>query len=140
MKGLLLMTLLAVAVFAFLGCESARQSVQETARVQPAGPLPETPRPMRTAGSIYRVWPYGHGELMADLGARDGLRPGDMLLLVRGGKVINTITVLNVQDGNFFGRVDEHDDEALMPQPGDKTVKAEAVHRLESSAQKEEKR
>ena len=52
-------------------------------------------------GKVIHAYPY-RKQLHADVGLRDGLREGDILLLIREGAVINHVLVENVQESRPF--------------------------------------
>ena len=84
-----------VMVLSVLGCETPQQKVEtptETEETVPVAAVPEL-SPPKMKGEVFRVWPYGNGEMMALLGTKDGVRKGDLLMLTRGGDQINAIEV-----------------------------------------------
>ena len=95
---------------------------QQTVEVTPTGPRATDPPATWVKGRVFRVWPYGHGELMADLGAQDGIRVGDTLALQRGGLSLNSIEVVEVNEKTFYGRVVRRDDPGVWPKEGDMAV------------------
>ena len=123
LPGVLLCLTLATA----LGCMSgerkadALKSVEKPPEpVKPAfNPDPET----WAKAELYKVWPYGNGEVAGWLGARQGLRKGDYLILSRDGVRINTVLVLRVFPDTFYGRVLERGPRDVAPQVGDIAIK-----------------
>ncbi len=87
------------------------------------GPQASDPPSTYVQGKVFRVWPYGHGELMAYLGARNGIRVGETLALQRGGVTLNSIEVLDVHEDTFYGRVVDRADAGIWPKEGDVAVK-----------------
>jgi len=124
MDRLLLSILLSVALISPLGCVYPETAEQATGSrtVKPAEPTtaPVVKEPSAwVKGDVFRVWPYGNGELMAYVGTKDGLHKGDMVLLSRDGVTINMVEVLDVQEQMFYGRVIQRDKDAPMAQLGD---------------------
>ena len=120
-----------LAVAACAGCTtSAAQKEQAPAAKEdlavapptPTGPTAADPQSAWVKGKVFRVWPYGRGELMAYLGTKDGIRTGDMLALQRGGLTLNSIEVLDVHEDTFYGRVVRRDDAGVWPKEGDLAV------------------
>ena len=74
-------------------------------------------------GKVFRVWPYGNGELMGYLGKKDGIRTGDTLALEREGVLINRVEVLEVREDTFYGRVADRRNAGAWPKVGDIAVK-----------------
>ena len=120
MKRLLLSVLMSVAVVFSLGCVyPPPEGGAGSGTVKPAEP-PVVKEPSAwVRGDVFRVWPYGNGELMAYVGTKDGLRKGDVVLLSRDGVTINMVEVLDVQEQMFYGRVVQRDPDAPMAQLGD---------------------
>jgi hypothetical protein len=85
----------------------------------------ETPKEKKqvkwSTGTITRVW--RNGNVAGDIGTKYRVETGDYLLLVREGKVINTIKVTNVEPLTFFGRAMETASDAVMPQVGDRVYR-----------------
>jgi len=85
----------------------------------PFNPSPDTwPK-----GELYRVWPYGNGEVAGWVGTKQGVEKGDYLILSRDGVRINTVEVLRAYPDTFFGRVMERGRLDVAPQVGDIALK-----------------
>ena len=127
MKRLLLSVLMSVAVVSLLGCvyppaPKAAEGGAEPREVKPAEPpaLPVVNEPSAwVKGDVFRVWPYGNGELMAYVGTKDGLRNGNVVILSRDGVTINMVEVIDAQEQIFYGRVVHRDTDEPMAQLGD---------------------
>jgi hypothetical protein len=120
----LLILVAALAGCASFGTPSAPPPKSEPVAIaEPAGPKATDPPSTWTKGKVYRVWPFGQGELMAYLGSKDGLRVGDTLSLQRGGKSLNTVEAITVNEETFYGRAINRSDEGAMPKEGDIVVK-----------------
>jgi hypothetical protein len=102
--------------------EPAAPQEQQKVESTYAGPPASAPPATWVKGRVFRVWPYGQGELMADLGAQDGIRIGDTLALQRGGLSLNSIEVVEVNEKTFYGRVVRRDDPGVWPKEGDMAV------------------
>jgi hypothetical protein len=103
--------------------QSTKAPEKTEAPAAPAGPQMSDPPAKWVQGKVFRVWPFGNGELMAYLGAKDGLHTGDMLALMRGGQTLNSIEVIEVHSETFYGRVVQRDDPGLWPKEGDIAAK-----------------
>ena len=135
MRRLLPAVLLGLAAVV-LGCQPA----PKTAALPPEpAPMPEPVFDVRpetwAKGQVFRVWHYGQGEMMAYLGAKDGLKKGDILILQRDGTPVNTIEALKVNEDTFYGRVYERQEEALLPRVGDMAVRGPQPKMREAPAQ-----
>lgn len=120
---------LAIAA-AIAGCgTNMQQSTQAPAKAEPqavaepTGPRASDPPATWTKGKVFRVWPFGNGELMAYLGSKDGIRTGDTLALQRGGVTLNSIEVVEVHEDTFLGRIVMRDDAGAWPKEGDMAVR-----------------
>ncbi len=126
------MTILVVlALVVSAGCTSTSVDnsaqtprAQSTAPVPPpqspyVGPAATQPSSTFVQGKVFRVWPFENGKLMAYLGAEDGIRAGDRLALLRGGVMINTVEVVDVEQDILTGRVVDRKDEGAQAKEGD---------------------
>jgi hypothetical protein len=131
MKRFLPVVLLGVATAAVLGCQPVQKAEAPPEPVPPPEPVFDVRPETWAKGQVFRVWHYGRGEMMAVLGAKDGLKKGDVLILQRDGTPINTIEALEVHEETFYGRVYERQDEALLPRVGDMAVRGPQPKRPE---------
>ena len=125
MRRALLTLSLSLAVMMLFGCQGEQKKTaapEPKAAVTPPAEVKADPTTW-PRGEVFRVWPYGNGELMAYLGTRDGVRVGDILVLERAGTPVNTIEVLNVQYDMFFGRACDRHAQELWPREGDIAVR-----------------
>lgn len=85
-------------------------------------PVEEHYRQLTVRARVIRAYPY-RKQLIANAGLRDGLREGDILLLIREGAVINHVLVENVQESTFYGSTMDRDPDAPQPVQGDEVVR-----------------
>jgi len=124
MRGCAAAALLGMIMTAVLGCQEMQKTESPAVAAAPSAEPVFDANPQTWAkGEVFRVWHYGQGELMALVGARDGLKKGDILILKRDGTQINMIEALEVNEETFYGRVLDRDDEALLPRVGDVAVR-----------------
>ncbi|KPL01455.1 MAG: hypothetical protein AMK75_04870 [Planctomycetes bacterium SM23_65] len=128
----------AVTLAALVGCETVQQKAAKPTVPGEAAPevaAPELPPPSMK-GKVFRVWPYGNGEMMALLGTKDGVREGDMLMITREGDPVNAVEVLDVHQETFFGRVFVRHAPELLPRVGDFAVRAAVLQEPEAAPEK----
>ena len=125
--------LAAVLMMGIPGCQEKQRMESPPTAAEKAEPVFDVRPNTWPKGQVFRVWHYGQGEMMALVGARDGLAKGDILILKRDGTQINTIEALEVKEDSFYGRVLDRDDEALLPRVGDMAVKGPQPKREEPS-------
>ena len=138
MKAILTWVVCVLTVAALVGCETVQQKAEKPTAPGEAAPVvagPELPPPTMK-GKVFRVWPYGNGEMMALLGTKDGLREGDMLMVTREGDPVNAVEVLNVHQETFFGRVFVRHTPELLPKVGDFAVQPSALQEPEVMPEK----
>jgi len=139
MKRFLPVVLLGVATAAVLGCQPVQKTESPPEAVPEVQPVFDVNPKTWAKGQIFRVWHYDQGEMMAYLGAKDGLKKGDILILERDGTPINTIEALEVKEQTFYGRVLDREDEALLPKVGDIAIKGPQPKRPEPTEAQPEK-
>ena len=127
MRRLPALAIVGTAIAFTLGCEHFMQTPEGRAPAEETEAVASEPMGKPVEGRVYRVWPYGNGELMAYMGWRDGLKKGDLLLLTRNGVQVNSVETLHVEEDLFFGRVLDRSDEGLLPKEGDIVVKLPKV-------------
>jgi hypothetical protein len=115
--------LLGVMMTAVSGCQDMQKTESPAVAAPSLEPVFDASPQTWAKGQVFRVWHYGQGEMMALVGAKDGLKKGDILILQRDGTQINTIEALEVNEETFYGRVQDREDEALLPRVGDMAVK-----------------
>ena len=73
-------------------------------------------------GKVIRSLPFRR-QLFADVGSRDGIRKGDLMMLMRDGKIINHVMVDDVQDGTCYCSTMDPDPNAPQARVGDSVVR-----------------
>ena len=78
-------------------------------------------------GKVIRAYPY-RKHLIGNVGRRDGLREGDVVLLARDGAIINHVLVEDVKDSTFYGRTMDRDPNAPQPRDGDDILRDPRIY------------
>ena len=121
MRNTLLLVSLSLMVASTAGCKCGFMKTPDTEA--DTGAAKVAPQSEWTSGDVIDVWPFKNGEVLVYLGTRDGIRNGETLLLKRGSVTINAVTVVEVKERIFYGRVNDLTDSGHRPKVGDMVVR-----------------